>query len=213
MEQKHSSDSMENVAFQEEISNSTGKRILMAGRQSGKSETVLIEANTKMQDGKDVLVIAPTHRLKSDLADRYREKYEWGEATRNTVTLPLSDEYPDSCVDFASSYDLRQSEYSLDFDVDVVLVDEANYVPADLLFKLEAGDLVGPTQDVLLTATPHPDRSIVSIWAEYSPYWTEYHVPSTESPITNDEHIEKMRGALSQRNFKYEIRADYKLNE
>lgn len=194
-------DEFELTPYQDRLVHHHGQRILMSGRQVGKTETVVQSAVTSFEDGQNVVVLAPRYEMVMQIQDRVRRE------------LPgmLHDKTRTESRDHAGGVIRYESGISDDYDdlfrgttVDAIVVDEANHVDQDLLFRIER-----EFRDVLLTATPVQPRTAVEVWADHSPFWDVEHVPVDDAPFIEDRRLDEFRDGMKDERELLEVDAEY----
>jgi len=203
---------MELTNYQKDIRSASGRRIMMAGRQTGKSTIICDEARDRAKSGQRVVVIAINYRMRRELIDMYREINS--NDSHVLVGGGITIAYDSGEINFVAATDIESSRKDvLDYKVvDAVLVDEANRIDQSILFELDKGDLFGNVSGILLTATPFGEKTIVEIWAEHSPYWDTFHVPSTDAPYIDESRIEELYGSMYSETYQNEIEANFMSN-
>jgi hypothetical protein len=211
--------------YQQEIVESSGNRIMMAGRRTGKTMTIVAEAVDRFDTGvgERSVVITPTAESTTLVVDEFRRVFDHRDDVRfegsgSVWSITKDENGPSGSQIVLVSSSTRNGVFdairtaSTGSNIGAILVDEASYIRQSLLFEIERKSIVDDF-DVLLTATPYPGGTIVSTWAEHSPYWKEFRVPSHDSPFIEDTTILDVKENMSGELYELEIEAKYKQDE
>lgn len=188
--------------YQEELVGGGRNRILIGGRQIGKTTTCVEDAVRDFRNGRNVAGIAPMHRQARELVDHIVSVLEERDVrfrhTRTKITQTNGNGcieiLPSTVVDGMKEWNVFSDPFSFDLrrDRGRVIIDEANYVDQEILFIAERCDA-----PVLLTATPAPEKTVVEIWAEHSPYWETTQVSGYGAPHLNDKYLKDFDDSLT----------------
>lgn len=187
--------------YQEQMVETAQNRILIGSRQSGKTTTVVETAVSRFQNDDTVIVIAPYQRLVQTISEQITQQLP-GDITTDKYMTSIEGS---GQIRLLSSVDLSidQIQRYVTGTVDTVLVDEANYVEQDLLFRIEK-EL---DCDILLTGTPSLETGIVEIWAKHSPYWTKLQIPASDVPHIDGEMVDHYKDSMREEKYRREIEA------
>lgn len=185
--------------YQKEIVDSTGKNLMVASRQSGKTE-VIAERSTKALNGEfgDTTVVGPQEDMIRRIRDRVREKCH---DARHTTHISKNE---NATVKYYSS---NTVEYRHISGKENLIIDEANYVDPSFLYEINK-DFRG---NIILTATPRPRNTFVKLWAKHAYDWKVHHVPMSEVPFVDKEHRKAFSESLSTEQTLLELEAAYDL--
>lgn len=202
---------------QREIVESTARyRCICAGRRSGKTRTfgVLALHTTFARPGSKVLIVSAgdraSKRMFADIASMAAQAplLSGSVADETTSLLTLSNGSTIECVP-ASMAQVRSAE------ADLLIVDEAGFVPQSIWESAEPVVIARPGSRVLLCSTPWggTEHFFRSLWragmASPSERVASWHWPSSISPLVDEELLEDIRQRSAPRYFKREYLAEW----
>lgn len=191
------------------------RKILIGGRQIGKTETIVHEAVYRFRHGERVGVGAPTHRHTREIMSRIREHLEHHPLSKNNKLHLVSDKNSGGEIigvpgnrdysDFMMGFKMRQENKR---NADAYLIDDSNHVNEGKLRALESS---AKDHDIVLATTPGRVRGITDVWAElYNAEWYTVHASSYDPSFTDPEHIDHLVEEWSEEKVKHEIYGRYK---
>lgn len=203
--------------YQAEVALSPARyRVICAGRQVGKSvllsRIILHEAATRANI--IVLIVSPgeeaSKRLLGECAQVARERLAGSVLDDNTMTLTLSNGSRIIAVP-ASIKQIRG------WPVDLLVVDEAGFVPQDIWDAAEPAIIARPGSRVILVSTPWggSDHYFRQLWTRGMATGLDdrqvhaWHWPSSVSPLVDKALLEDIRGRKSPDVFAREYEAQW----
>lgn len=203
-------DPIEAFEWQKEFLRSdSDRKTVVAGRQVGKTTCIAWLAIHKftMFPNHDVLLVSPTQRQATELFRKLKDEIdEWVDNPEEYgLTEVLKTEIKGANGSRMKAMPAaNKGETIRGFTADTVIVDEAAFIEDEVFTSVLSPMLATTDGDFILAGTP---------WGEdgylynkfHSSRWSEWKVPSMESPLIDDEWVEEQRDDLTHNEFKREI--------
>lgn len=91
---------------------------------------------------------------------------------------------------------------------DLIIVDEAAFVPEDVILSVMMPMLATTNGTVIMMSTPY-DRSHFFFTAFNSPSWSRYRFKTEDNPLVSKEWLEQQKEMLGEKRFKQEYLAEF----
>lgn len=199
--------------FQAEFADGEGWRALRCGRQVGKSRTLAALALHAASTTPDatVLVVAPVQRQSSELFSQVKKEIAdspipaeaWGVDRETRTLLGFSNGARIVCLPAGS--DGRNIRA---FTADLVIVDEAAFVPMAVFEDALEPMLATTDGDLVLASTPFGTRGYF-YEACHDAAFEEHYAPMRASPLVDEEFIERQRERKSAMSFSQEVLGEF----
>ena len=190
------------------LADQSKRMIFVAGRQIGKSTIVALKALWRAwtHENQVILVIAPTFRQSKILFDKIRSFLMNEDLIMNDVVrLTMHD------IVFKNGSSIHclpaVQENIRGYTADMIIVDEAAYVPDEVFTAIEPSLAVKDGTLVLLGSPYTPSGYFYRAWT--SSDWSKYHVSSYKNPLIRKEWIEKYRASHTEIEFRREILGEF----
>ena len=207
--------------YQERLLRDTSKRIIACwGRQTGKSTTAALKALhfAFTSSKRIVLIISPSLRQSELMFEKIRAfirtevELEPGERIRPLETSVISLSRKRLVLSNASEIvPLPCSpERVRGFTAHMIIVDEASFVPEELITRVIMPMLSATDGYLILLGTPWSrDHVFYRAFSGQLPGWSVHHVPSTECPLIKPSFLEEQRAIMPEVDFRREYLAEF----
>mgnify|MGYP000282918183 CR=1 FL=1 len=207
--------------YQERLLKDPSKRIVACwGRQTGKSTTAALKALhfAFTGSGRTVLIISPSLRQSELMFEKIRAlieaEVELGPGER---ARPLEDS-----VESLSRKRLVLTNASKviplpcspervrGFSAHMVVIDEASFVPEELITSVVMPMLAATDGRIIMLGTPWSrDHIFYRAFSGQLPGWSVHHVPSTECPLIRPDFLEEQKMTMPEADFRREYLAEF----
>lgn len=205
--------------YQETFLNTDSRNyVLASGRQVGKSRMcawkALHQAVTKRNQM--VLIIAPSLRqssllfdaVKTEIANSALSEDDWGIVRQTQTILELENGSKVHCLPTGRTGDKIRG-----YSADMVIIDEAAFIDDSIFEDIVEPMLYATSGKMILASTPYGTSSYFYRKFDKAKYdgndWQSTQVPSWESPLINEEDVEKMKDGKTQPQIDREIRGEF----
>lgn len=196
----------------------TKRKAAICGRQVGKTEMAAIESiysAHKSDDSRTILIVAPTQRQSSELFRRVRNLIKRGqrrvrvgwEIERETQTqIEFEDGTRIICLPTGTDGSNIRG-----YTADEVLGDEAAFIQEDIFTSVILPMLATTDGTLALTSSPFGKDGFLydEAYRNRDDKWYVEQVPTTESPLVDEEFVEEQRATLTSDEFRQEILGEF----
>jgi len=194
--------------YQERLLRDPSKRIVSCmGRQTGKTSTIAVKAVhfAATHPGTTTLIVAPSRRQSMIMFDRilsfiYGNEFLPPCVVRRTRTLVEFDQ-GSRIIALPCSRNLLRG-----FTASLVIVDEAAFVPEDVITQVIFPMLATTGGAMIMLSTPW-GRDNVFYRAFVNPDYSVYNIRSEECPLISREFLEEQRQNLTEEAYRMEYEA------
>lgn len=200
------------LPFQKDFVEDNNRKIcLVAGRRVGKSLGIAIKAVRKAYcyPNQRVMIIAKGESQAEIIFEWIRKFMVY-----NPVLYDATDKVTMTKVAFKNGSTVRmhaagqKGEYLRGFEASMLIIDEAAYVPEDVMMAVEPVLMTRKDGQIILSGTPSGKEG--RFWkAQNDKNFSKYHMTSVDSPYCDDEWIEDYRGGHTDTDYRREILAEF----
>ena len=207
--------------YQEELLRDPSKRIIACwGRQTGKSTTAAIKALhfAFTGSGRTVLIVSPSLRQSELMFEKIRAfVHAEVELEDGQLVRPLEG----SIVSLSRRRLLLTNssrvvplpcspERVRGFTAHMVLVDEASFVPEELITSVVMPMLAATDGYLIMLGTPWSrDHIFYRAFSGQLPGWSVHHVPSARCPLIKPGFLEEQKASMPEADFRREYLAEF----
>jgi len=207
--------------YQEELLRDHSKRIVACwGRQTGKSTTAALKALhfAFTGPGRTVLIISPSLRQSELMFEKIRALIRAevglgpGERMRPLEASVISSSRKRLVLSNASEIvPLPCSpERVRGFTAHMIIVDEASFVPEELITSVVMPMLSATDGYLIMLGTPWSrDHIFYRAFSGQLPGWSVHHVPSSKCPLIRPGFLEEQRATMPEADFRREYLAEF----
>lgn len=198
--------------YQEDFIDAGSKRKqLCCGRQVGKTEICAGDGlhDATVNDGHEVLIVAPTQRQSSNLFRRVKTMMsespvdDWGITRKTQTIIEFSNGSRIICLPAGTDGSTIRG-----YTADYIIVDEAAFVPDEVFSSVLNPMLATTDGTMILASTPFGTTGFFHD-AFLSERWGTFRVKTAESPLVDEEFIEQQRDELTETEFRQEILGEF----
>ena len=185
--------------------------IVCAARRVGKS---LVMANKALwfafcHPGSSVLIVASTQRQSMLMFDKLLDCISKSELLQESVVRKTR-----TLLTFTNGSRIvalpcgRNGRTLRGESADLIIVDEAAFVPEDVILSVMMPMLATTDGTMIMMSTPY-DRGHFFYKAFNMPLWSKYRFKTADNPLVKKEWLEQQREMLGERRFKQEYLAEF----